>query len=96
MSVFLTGFINQAKSCLCGNHQEVQSTPKTSAEVFAENLSTFSAMSMRHEEYFENSIKSVKDILQTTDCDLSETSKKAIGLHLEIFNKAVNETRYFS
>jgi hypothetical protein len=99
---FLTNIVNGMKSLAWGNPTQsesslaAQSQPKkTPAEVFKENLSAFAAMQVSLEECIANCCKSVREVLQESDCDLSEASQQTITLHLEDFNEAVDdESRY--
>jgi hypothetical protein len=92
---FLTVIASQAMAFIWGNHPQVQHTP-TSTEIFKKHLSAFAAVSVDRRECIENCVQASKNMLQPADCDLSETSKAAIELHLENFNTAVDQTSYLT
>jgi hypothetical protein len=91
---FLINMMGGVKSFIWGSHQETQNAAQTPLEVFEENLSSFSEMSIDRSKCVENCIQSVIDLLQPEDYNLSDTSQKIIEGYLEGFNQIVDKTSY--
>lgn len=86
----IASMVNCARHFLWGS-SAIQSNPQSGPEAFKENLSKFSASAIDQDTCIANCCKSVKDVLQTSDCDLSEASLEEIKSYIDGFNIAVDD-----
>lgn len=61
-------------------------------EFFKKNLELFSALSLTEEQCIAACVKAVQNVLQSTNFDLSETSRQTIDAHLNDFESALKAT----